>query len=314
MTAKRPTRLVAGLASVAAAVAVSAVPLDTAAAEAVAPDIDVAVVQGYLASFQQIAEANGGNRATGTSGYDASVDFVRGELEAAGYTVTEQEFGTGAGTSTNVLAELPGTDPDEVLMLGAHLDSVDVGPGINDNASGSAAELATAVALAQGEQPAATIRFSWWGAEEDGLLGSSHYVDTAEQTELDRISGYLNVDMIGSPNAGYFVYDDDPEIEATFQKFFADKGIVTEPETEGDGRSDHAPFDSAGVPVGGLFSGADWEKTAQQAEAWGGQAGQPFDPCYHAACDTTENIDVEALDTMSDALANAAWTLSGPAA
>ncbi|WP_240501581.1 M28 family peptidase, partial [Streptomyces neyagawaensis] len=125
-----------------------------------------------------------------------------------------------------------------------------------------------------------------------------------------RISGYLNFDMIGSPNPGYFVYDDDPTIEKTLKDYFAGIGVPTEIETEGDGRSDHAPFKSAGVPVGGLFTGASRTKTAAQATKWGGTSGQAFDRCYHSSCDTTSNINDTALDRNSDALAYAVWELS----
>ena len=116
--------------------------------------------------------------------------------------------------------------------------------------------------------------------------------------------------MIGSPNPGYFVYDDDPAIEKTFKDYFAGLGVPTEIETEGDGRSDHAPFKNAGVPVGGLFSGADYIKTAAQAAKWGGTVGQAFDRCYHSSCDTTANINDTALDRNSDAIAYAVWELS----
>lgn len=116
--------------------------------------------------------------------------------------------------------------------------------------------------------------------------------------------------MIGSPNPGYFVYDDDPAIEKTFKDYFTGLGVPTEIETEGDGRSDHAPFKNAGVPVGGLFSGADYLKTAAQVAKWGGTAGRAFDRCYHSSCDTTANINDTALDRNADALAYAVWTLS----
>lgn len=116
--------------------------------------------------------------------------------------------------------------------------------------------------------------------------------------------------MIGSPNPGYFVYDDDPTIEQTFKTYFSGLGVPTEIETEGDGRSDHAPFKNVGIPVGGLFSGADYVKTSAQAAKWGGTAGQPFDRCYHSSCDTIANLNDTALDRNADALAYAVWTLS----
>ncbi|MGA8116038.1 MAG: M28 family metallopeptidase, partial [Actinocatenispora sp.] len=279
-----------------------------------APDIAVADVTADLASLQSIADANGGNRADGQPGYRASVDFVKQQAQAAGYTVSEQEFSTSRGTSYNVVAELPGTDPSKVVMVGAHLDSVSAGPGINDDGSGSASILEVAKAFAAARpQPDVTVRFAWWGGEELGLLGSEHYVDSLPGAELGKITSYLNFDMTGSPNPGYFVYDDDSNLDALFTTYFDGLGIATEPETEGDGRSDHAPFKDAGIPVGGLFSGADYIKTAEQAQNWGGTEGEAFDPCYHESCDTADNIDATALDHNADAISYAVWTLTGPA-
>ncbi|MFF9097159.1 M28 family metallopeptidase [Streptomyces sp. NPDC014802] len=278
---------------------------------AAAPDIPVANVKAHLAQLQSIATANGGNRAHGRAGYKASLDYVKAKLDAAGFTTTIQQFSSSGRTGYNLIADWPGGDTGHVVMTGAHLDSVTAGPGINDNGSGSAAVLETALAVARtGHHPAKHLRFAWWGAEELGMVGSRYYVGRLTSTERSRISAYLNFDMIGSPNPGYFVYDDDPALEKTFKDYYAGLGIATEPETEGDGRSDHAPFKNAGVPVGGLFSGADYVKTAAQAAKWGGSAGQAFDRCYHSSCDTTANINDTALDRNSDAIAYAVWTLS----
>ncbi|GHF52562.1 M28 family metallopeptidase [Streptomyces griseosporeus] len=310
-----PTRhralAVAGLAL--AGLLAGAVPAATAAepAAVAAPDIPVANVKQHLADLQSIANANGGNRAHGRSGYRASIDFVKAKLDAAGYTTTLQQFTYNGSTGYNLIADRPGGDPDQVIMAGSHLDSVTAGPGINDNGSGSAAILETALAVARtGYQPAKHLRFGWWGAEELGLVGSKYYVNNLSSTERAKIKGYLNFDMIASPNPGYFVYDDDPTIEKTFKDYFAGLGIPTEIETEGDGRSDHAPFKNAGIPVGGLFTGADYTKTSAQAQKWGGTAGQAFDRCYHSSCDTTANINDTALDRNSDAIAHAIWTLT----
>ncbi|WP_415941547.1 M28 family metallopeptidase [Streptomyces sp. 067-1] len=280
-------------------------------AAAAAPDISIAAVKAHLTQLQSIATANGGNRAHGRPGYRASLDYVRAKLDAAGFTTRVQQFTASGRTGYNLIADWPGGDANQVVMAGSHLDSVTSGPGINDNGSGSSAVLETALAVARSSyQPTKHLRFAWWGAEELGLVGSRSYVNSLGSAERAKISGYLNFDMIGSPNPGYFVYDDDPTIEKTFKDYFAGLGISTEIETEGDGRSDHAPFKNAGVPVGGLFSGADYRKTSAQAAKWGGTAGRPFDPCYHSSCDTTANIDDTALDRNSDAIAYAVWELS----
>ncbi|MBC9726169.1 M28 family metallopeptidase [Streptomyces sp. TRM68367] len=281
-------------------------------APAAAPDIPLAGVKAHLAQLQSIATANGGNRAHGRAGYKASLDYLKAELDAAGFTTSVQQFTASGRTGHNLIADWPGGDTGQVVMAGSHLDSVGSGPGINDNGTGSAAVLETALAVARaGYKPAKHLRFAWWGAEELGLVGSKHYVSRLSAADRARISGYLNFDMIGSPNPGYFVYDDDPTIEKTFKDYFTGLGVPTEIETEGDGRSDHAPFKSAGVPVGGLFTGASRAKSAAQAAKWGGTSGQAFDRCYHSSCDTTANVNDTALDRNSDAIAHAVWELSG---
>ncbi|MFF3555796.1 M28 family metallopeptidase [Streptomyces tsukubensis] len=293
-----------------AATAAPTTPTTTAAAALAPPDIPLANVKGHLTQFQSIAAANGGNRAHGRPGYRASLDYVKAKLDAAGYTTTIQQFTSGGATGYNLIADWPGGDTNQVLMAGAHLDSVTTGAGINDNGSGSAAVLETALAVSRaGLQPTKHLRFGWWGAEEVGLVGSRYYVNNLPAADRSRISSYLNFDMIGSPNPGYFVYDDDVELEKVFKDYFGGLGVATEIETEGDGRSDHASFKNVGIRVGGLFTGAGRTKTAAQVQKWGGTAGQAFDRCYHSSCDTTANISDTALDRNSDAVAHAIWTL-----
>ncbi|MFF8195169.1 M28 family metallopeptidase [Streptomyces bobili] len=288
-----------------------AAPAPEPAAIAAAPDIPVTAVKAHLTQLQSIATANGGNRAHGRTGYRASLDYVKAELDAAGFTTRIQQFTASGRVGYNLIADWPGGDTNQVVMAGSHLDSVSSGAGINDNGTGSAAVLEAALTVARtGYQPTKHLRFAWWGAEELGLVGSRYYVNSLSSANRARISGYLNFDMIGSPNPGYFVYDDDPAIEKTFKDYFAGIGVATEIETEGDGRSDHAPFKSAGVPVGGLFTGASRAKTASQVTKWGGTAGQAFDRCYHSSCDTTANVNDTALNRNADALAHAVWTLS----
>ena len=225
-------------------------------------------------------------------------------------------------TDVNVIAELPGTNTNNVVMAGAHLDSVTEGPGINDNGSGSAAILETALMMAK-VKPQNTIRFAWWGAEELGLVGSTAYVAGLSQMERDRIALYLNYDMVGSPNHVLFVYDGDnsdgvgagpgptgsAEIEELYESFYESRGLPFKG-TDFSGRSDYGPFIATGVeiPSGGLFTGAEGVKTAQEATLWGGTAGQQYDPCYHLACDTYGNVDLDALDVNSDLIAYAQLT------
>ncbi|MFE1796080.1 MULTISPECIES: M28 family metallopeptidase [unclassified Streptomyces] len=308
---------VPGRATGAAALAIAALLTTSAIADAAparvaaAPDIPVANVKAHLTQLQSIATANGGNRAHGRTGYKASLDYVKAKLDAAGFTTAIQQFTSSGSTGYNLIADWPGGDTNQVVMSGSHLDSVSAGPGINDNGSGSAAVLEAALAVSRAQyQPTKHLRFAWWGAEELGMVGSRYYVNSLTTANRAKISGYLNFDMIGSPNPGYFVYDDDPAIEKTFKDYFTGLGVATEIETEGDGRSDHAYFKSAGIPVGGLFTGASTRKTAAQVTKWGGTAGVAFDRCYHSSCDTTTNINDTALNRNSDALAYAVWELS----
>ena len=322
-------RLAAALATGLLVAPVVAMPVAAAAPTAApavlaAPDISVTAVKSRLTQLQSIATANGGNRAHGRPGYLASVNYLRPLLDAAGYVTTVQSFTYNGATGYNLIADRPGGNANQVLMTGAHLDSVTAGPGINDNGSGSAAILEVALAVAStGYQPDKHLRFGWWGAEELGLRGSTAYVNSLPATERAKITGYLNFDMVGSPNAGYFVYDGDNSdgvgsgpgpagsaaIESRIIAGFTALGVPTRG-TDFDGRSDYGPFISAGIPAGGTFTGAEGTKTSAQATLWGGTAGAPFDPCYHRACDTTTNINDTALDRNADVIAATVWALS----
>ena len=224
--------------------------------------------------------------------------------------------------TANVLAEKTGTNDNNVVMAGAHLDSVLAGPGINDNGSGSAAILEAAVLLAK-VKPQNTLRFAWWGAEESGLVGSTNYVNGLSQAEKDRIALYLNFDMVGSPNYIFMTQDADqssftapvavPEgsvaIEDLFESFYTLRGEPYD-DAEFSGRSDYQAFIENDIPAGGLFTGAEVPKTAEQQAIWGGTTGAQFDPCYHLACDTFANNNNHALDVNADAIAFAVLTFA----
>lgn len=318
-----------------------------------APDEDaIALIQRGTCSFA-IKAAN-----AEAAGYDAAIVFNEGQEGREGVvagTLGEDAFGevtipvvgvsyaTGVdllengGTISldvdvtaeqretyNVVADLEGRDADNVVMAGAHLDSVPEGPGINDNGSGSAALLDVALALGGSSRtPQNSLRFAWWGAEEYGLLGSTYYVDDLTATELDEIAAYLNFDMVGSPNFIYGVYDADessypapvavPEgsiaLEDLFEAYYSVNDIPYE-DSEFSGRSDYQAFIEAGIPSSGLFTGAEVVKSEEQQEIWGGTAGEAYDPCYHAACDDLGNVSREALGVNVDAIAFALFALA----
>lgn len=232
-------------------------------------------------------------------------------------------------TTENVIADLAGVNTDNVVMAGAHLDSVQAGPGIQDNGSGSAALLSIALELAGNSDytPQNSLRFAWWGAEESGLIGSFEYFTNANfgisEEDAAKISGYLNFDMIASPNFLYGIYDADettfeaqvpvPEgseaIEDLFEAYFSLKDIPYE-DTMFSGRSDYQAFILSDIPSSGLFTGAEGIKTAEQASIWGGSEGEQFDQCYHLACDTIDNVSFEAFETNLDAVAYALINLA----
>ena len=226
----------------------------------------------------------------------------------------------------NVVADAVGGDPSRIVVVGAHLDSVLEGPGINDNGSGSSTILETALQISRLNLKLRNkVRFAFWGAEESGLLGSEYYVSQLSDAEQAAIELNLNFDMLGSPNFVRFVYDgdgsatpDDPDdagpagsevIEQVFVNYFDVQGLETEP-TAFDGRSDYGPFIDVGIPAGGLFSGADEVKTAEEAQIYGGTAGEPYDACYHQACDDIDNLSKKALDQLGDGVAHAVLTFA----
>jgi Zn-dependent M28 family amino/carboxypeptidase len=220
----------------------------------------------------------------------------------------------------NVIAQTKTGSTADVVMVGAHLDSVPEGPGINDNGSGVAAVLETALQLGSSPQVNNAVRFGFWGAEETGLLGSNDYLESIDIDGLRDIALYLNFDMLGSPNPGYFTYDGDqsatpdprqgvprvPEGSAAIERTltaYLDRAGKPGEDTSFDGRSDYDGFTRAGIPAGGLFSGAEEKMSAEQAELWGGQADAPFDPNYHKASDTLEHIDETAMQIHGSGVA-----------
>jgi Zn-dependent M28 family amino/carboxypeptidase len=219
--------------------------------------------------------------------------------------------------AANVIADTPRGRADNVVVVGAHNDSVVAGPGINDDGSGTATLLEMAKQIHKlGKKVRNQVRFAFWGAEEEGLLGSQHYVDNLPQAERDKVALMLDFDMLASPNYVRFVYDGDNSdggnnvdtppgtgaIEKAFTDYFGGRGLATDP-TAFDGRSDYNAFITAGIPAGGIFTGAEKIKTEEQAKVYGGTAGVAYDPCYHSACDRYDNVNLQGFDQMIDATA-----------
>jgi Zn-dependent M28 family amino/carboxypeptidase len=239
--------------------------------------------------------------------------------ENPGTTTIKLNAGIRVERTRNVIAQTKTGSTENVVMAGAHLDSVPEGPGINDNGSGVAAVLETAVQLGSSPAVRNAVRFGFWGAEELGLLGSGEYIKGLDVDELRDIALYLNFDMLGSPNPGYFTYDGDqstppaangvprvPEgsagIERTMVEYLEGEDKAAR-DTDFNGRSDYDAFTQAGIPAGGLFAGAEEKKSVEEAQLWGGRADKSFDPNYHKPGDTIENIDRAALEIQGRGVA-----------
>ncbi len=223
----------------------------------------------------------------------------------------------------NLFAETPSGRDDRVIMIGAHLDSVVEGPGINDNASGVAALLEVARQIGRnGYSPQNKIRFAWWGAEEVGLIGSYYYLDNLSPAEREQIAMYLNVDSIASHNfirgvddgdlsdtmtAPGASYQETPAgsevIEEVLLNYFHDRQLPTVA-TALTGQSDYAGFATYGIPFGGVYSGLVGTKTEEEALLFGGTAGEPYDSCYHRPCDTLANINTQIFTENARAVAH----------
>ena len=227
----------------------------------------------------------------------------------------------------NVIADTKTGRTDRAVVVGAHLDSVPEGPGINDDGSGAASDLEVALQMAKlGIKPVNQVRFIWFSGEEQGLLGSEFYVSQLTKAQRTSISAMLDFDMLASQNYAELIYDGDGSefpfpgpngsgtIEKVFQSFFDKRGEYTE-RIPFDGRSDYDAFTAAGIPAGGIFTGAEEHKTPDEVKFWGGTvsaglSGQ-YDPCYHLACDSyPSNINTKVLDIMADAVAHSTLTFA----
>ncbi|KAI8317559.1 putative lipoprotein aminopeptidase LpqL [Colletotrichum sp. SAR11_240] len=180
----------------------------------------------------------------------------------------------------NIISETKEGDPNNVIVLGAHLDSVQAGPGVNDDGSGTSALLEIAGSFKKYSGFKNKVRFIWWGAEESGLVGSLYYTAQLSEAEADAIRFYWNYDMIGSINPVYNVYLGDNEGDK-----FGAQPIHDYIAAQGK----PAAFGGFGSSSG-IFTGA----------------GEPTDPCYHLACDTLDNINWDAITINTKAAARVA--------
>lgn len=293
----------------------------------------------YLEEFQRIADNNGNNRAVGSPGGIASKNYIVNVLQSLGLEPVVQEFKNSNGKKGyNIIVEIKGKT-NFVTMLGAHYDSVESGPGINDNATGTAVVLEIISKIVKEKTiPNHTLRFAFWDSEEHGVEGSKYYVDQLKKEDLSILKNYLNVDMVGTTNPNILITDGD----GTSWESFKDK-LLQNSETEDEKKYALGLLESmkTGFPV--QVKGAEkLEKifsdyltvnniafeedytlsnstdvfpflgkvptfgfimmNEQQLES----GENLYAPCYHQACDDIKNVDKTslkiALESMSHLL------------
>ena len=231
-----------------------------------------------------------------------------------GDTTLRLDAGVRTERTRNVIAQTKTGSTTDVVMVGAHLDSVPDGPGINDNGSGVAAVLETALQLGSSPQVNNAVRFGFWGAEELGLLGSKNYLEsltstgsgtlrsTSTSTWWARRTPDTSPTTVTSPAhpTPRRVLPRVPEGSAGHRTHAGGLPQRRRKAARGHQISTGGPTTTA-LPWpasrrAGLFTGAEAEMSDEQAERWGGEAGQPFDPNYHKKTDTLEHIDRTAME------------------
>ncbi|KAI2629395.1 peptidase family M28 [Xylaria nigripes] len=220
-------------------------------------------------------------------------------------------------TTTNIIAQTTGGDPNNCVMLGAHSDSVGEGPGINDDGSGSLTLLEVATQLS-GFSVKNCVRFAWWAGEEEGLLGSDYYVQTLPEEENRKIRLFMDYDMMGSPNFAYQIYNatnavnpvGSEQLRDLYVDWYESKGL-SYTFIPFDGRSDYDAFIRNGIPGGGIATGAEGIKTEAEEQMFGGKAGDWYDPCYHQLCDDVSNVNTTAWLINTQLVAHSVATFAG---
>lgn len=214
----------------------------------------------------------------------------------------------------NIVIQTVDGDPDHCVMLGAHSDSVPEGPGINDDGSGTLSLIEVAKELTK-FQVNNCVRFAWWAAEEEGLLGSDYYASTLPDAENKKVRLFMDYDMLASPNFAYQIYNatnaENPTGSEELRDLYVawyDAHDLNYTMIPFDGRSDYDGFIRAGIPAGGIATGAEGVKTDEEAGLFGGVAGDWYDPCYHQLCDDTGNVNATAWELNTKLVAHSVAT------
>jgi len=273
----------------------------------------------HLKVFDDIANANKdtGYRLSGTPGYAETIKYIKDKLVNSGLTITEQQVEYGGGTAINLFAETSTGNDNQVIIAGAHLDSVAEGPGLNDDGSGAAALLELAIQIGNNKdfKPVNKLKFAWWAFEEPGMIGSAYYVNNLNDSERAKIGMYLNLDMIAtaSPNYYYGIEDgdfsiskDDPKVPPAYINIFkAYPGYVAQ---NGEIKKafvsyfENYPVPKSDIVLSALHGNMDYEAFLLNRIPFGGlYSGK--DNCNHQACDNYQNLNKDVLLINTKAIA-----------
>lgn len=217
-------------------------------------------------------------------------------------------------TTTNIIAQTTEGDSENCVMLGAHSDSVEAGPGINDDGSGTLSLLEVATQLTN-YHVNNCVRFAWWAGEEEGLLGSDYYVSVLPADENRKVRLFMDYDMMAGPNFAYQIYNatnaanpvGSEELRDLYIDFYESNGL-NYMFIPFDGRSDYDAFIKNGIPGGGIATGAEGIKSKEEEEMFGGQAGVAYDPCYHQLCDDVSNLNLTAWEWSTKLISHSVAT------
>lgn len=280
----------------------------------------------HLEAIQQIADKNQNHRSVGSPGGVATADYIVEQLQLLELKPEKIPFeAQNAKKNTikgqNIIVEIPGKS-SEIVMFGAHYDSVEMGPGINDNATGVAILLEMALAVKKTNiQPDKTIRIAFWDAEEFGVLGSAAYIKNLSEPEKRKISSYINVDMVGTKEPETLVLDGDEssippmkenfkkagvsekeiemmlggipkphqgsaELEKIVEQYLKSKKVTYKDDLMTSLSTDTAPFYQLSPTTGIVMI-----HTIEEADGV-----LLFAPCYHQECDNINNVDKKSFN------------------
>lgn len=280
----------------------------------------------HLEAIQKIADKNQNHRSVGSPGGIATADYIIEQLQLLGLKPEKIPFETQDAKKNiikgqNIIVEIPGKSSD-VIMFGAHYDSVEMGPGINDNATGVAILLEMALAAKKTNiQPEKTIRIAFWDAEELGVLGSPAYIKNLSEPEKKKISSYINIDMVGTKDPEIIILDGDgssipplkedfkkagisdkeienilggmpkahpgsAELEKIVEEYLKSKKILYKDDLMTSLSTDTIPFFQLSPTTGIVMTHPTTEANDVLL----------FAPCYHQACDNISNVDKKSFN------------------